>query len=1259
MFKRFFLTLVTALAVTLPQVSHSLSGSPPDYFFNWQTDTVNTNYEWKQGWLDDQPYIPSDGNWQFPVAFIEPSPAPSTLRMKVRLTGHNAKPGIPDQTTGIINSNCHGPAFANQFFVVIKPCAGHYPEHIQHRVGNMDPYGWWGWFMDPVDAVAPSNSWRIGLSLTQAAFERPTPIDHMAGWWMEGDSYGGTGAILQSMLLRKADPFWHELLVVVIARNPHTLFVENGMSNHPPVKLAWGGNLFSSDTEWFQKRARHANFKMEAEKWKLQGHYYKIVGSPADTVVNFDVKIFDYCDQYKIYCFGLMHNAGHASPEPGINLPWEDVYPGNQMDIRFDKMLTVFTNSSANHVWCGQDVPCARGHYNLGWAYRTTEGNYSESTSEITIPIRYKRHINIGGGIPDQPASATVDVTVRRLQAFVIKAGDQLEWSLDGTGLSGVVTADRDGEVTIPGISMNSSIDYTILRISKYEVPEEMGGYVLTSTPRDLRPWINGIEDRTIGQLASDVKLIIGNDTSQSDVKIKWDDGTWETVFNCTGNPDIICSAQEADVSPDKSKIVYSVTYGGYEYEHTGWGSKLMRGVTRSEIRVRDLVTGTDAPIPNQHADHHYRMPKFINNDKIVYSSTEAEKWPMKDRYNCHRGTYPGGAQRWELGQYCMGQEYPHYSFQLWTSLLNGTAKKNITPEQDQVIRPTVLKHPKHKGRILASCLQNREDKSYDKEASVGGGTRANHWWLCSWNNDGSDMRVVLGAHKSLPIPKKELLDPLVTGGQVRDELLAIRAVAEDDNGYIYVTFYYRQNHYGLGVIVKFDIIDHSVEGVYYANNWPHYDGNPTHGARPGSGRFTPSTLTPVTPFGMGQDLDVHRDALGRPMGKAGFAFNMGNGRMGVTFCRGVCYSPASAPTLQPEWRNGEPIANREIYEIIEEPVTDPFDQTQFKPLITSDTEHYWEAVRIMETPEAMPAPLRDEGAGCFLQVVDAKHAELRPEKAYDPLRSGKLCGIQGCAVDADDPNFHADNIHSLAIYGVTRPAGTVNNLQFQNQIDKVGVDKWLLGRCPLQPDGSVKCRVPCETEIMMMGQDEFGRAIAADGVAHSLRPGETRTCRGCHVHSEEAFANFVGTAEQQFATTMAAQLNPPVLNEYVNISWADVKPILLDKCQGCHAEINDNDGLLYDKIVWDREQIDFAFLSDIPTLDTNNRTTMPHTSGLLNRFFRESRLGWYVFNQRLDGRSNSDYANDANYNGPHNSGLTGLEAVIISEWVNQGAPLQ
>ena len=421
--------LTAGIAMLLLSIDlHALSGHPGQYF-ECEAPEGFAIFQKIQCWTSAQPYIPDDGEWNYPVAFIYPN-APGKNIVKVQMSGHNANP----------SAFCTGNSYSAPGYVVIKSCAGHYPSHASHAVGGVQPFGWWGYFL------GHSNMHRLGLSITKAMAEMSG--DGSAGITLEGESYGGTGAILQSMLLRLGDLIWGNRVAVVHANIPHTLFVENFPQrieggDQPEIALAWG----SEDRD-------KANFRKMAQQGEIENTYYRVNGSPGDTVVNFSTEFFTICQTYKIACYGTWHNAGHTLAESGINLPFYDKFPGPHSDVRMDRMLIVYTNSSANH-W-GQQ----RGHYNLGLEWDLGD-NLTDSSSEVIVPLRYRRHTNIGGGVPDQPGSATVDVTLRRVKALNTAPGTTLQWQFGSQ--SGQITTSKQGEFTIAGLTMPSSEIYTDL----------------------------------------------------------------------------------------------------------------------------------------------------------------------------------------------------------------------------------------------------------------------------------------------------------------------------------------------------------------------------------------------------------------------------------------------------------------------------------------------------------------------------------------------------------------------------------------------------------------------------------------------------------------------------------------------------------------------------------------------------------------------------------------------------------------------------
>src|SRR5690606_24009383 len=65
---------------------------------------------------------------------------------------------------------------------------------------------------------------------------------------------------------------------------------------------------------------------------------------------------------------------------------------------------------------------------------------------------------------------------------------------------------------------------------------------------------------------------------------------------------------------------------------------------------------------------------------------------------------------------------------------------------------------------------------------------------------------------------------------------------------------------------------------------------------------------------------------------------------------------------------------------------------------------------------------------------------------------------------------------------------------------------KEIIGYAPVEPDGSVKVRVPANVALMLSVVDADGKRITARHQNWiSLRPGEVLECKGCHTRTSEA----------------------------------------------------------------------------------------------------------------------------------------------------------
>jgi mono/diheme cytochrome c family protein len=85
-----------------------------------------------------------------------------------------------------------------------------------------------------------------------------------------------------------------------------------------------------------------------------------------------------------------------------------------------------------------------------------------------------------------------------------------------------------------------------------------------------------------------------------------------------------------------------------------------------------------------------------------------------------------------------------------------------------------------------------------------------------------------------------------------------------------------------------------------------------------------------------------------------------------------------------------------------------------------------------------------------------------------------------------------------------------------------------ILGYAPIEPDGSFKLQVPADTPLALAVIDEKGRGIQTHLNWIQVRPGERRTCDGCHSPRRGAALN-----SGAIVNTMPAALQPALASQH------------------------------------------------------------------------------------------------------------------------------
>lgn len=1059
------LTVAIAFLIAFP-AAHGMSGAPytPDCV---TTRVENSAFDRTQCELVGEPYqvpelpgvakVPS-----MPASMIVPRTG-DKLQLIVHLHGYVGKP-----------TACVDDGQSQAGAIVIKVCEWYYP--------NQALYGTRPLLMSWFGAALGENptGWVIGEMIDTAMERYGSRIDAGRGFTLRGFSQGGTGTILQTLLL---PPWWGAFITQARADVPHTLFVnadtdgdefdERGQYfRDPAVRAAWG------DFD-----IRKANFRWVAALGGVNHIYYRINGATNDSLGRVDLDFFRICDEYRIACFGTWHQGGHNQVEKDIALPFTAMFNSAEQETRLNQVLPIFTRSTANH-WG------PRGHYNLGLAWSSK--GIVDTADQLTVPVRYRRLTNIGGGIPDQPEQVMVTFSARRMQAFRVEVGEEIAWKAGAQ--SGTVKVERKGEITVPNVILDSSDVFTPVEFRRALAMPPIAYVRMRHHNTPVPPADNAATQQLIPELGCPWCQ------SESDLVIDRLDGSpVTTVHNCEMSP-VVCAALEVDVSPDGKKLIYAVALGDSLTPREFYGTRIvvkdLLGFTsrRSQLWVHDIPTGKSFKLTDGFND---RSPKWRSNHEIVFTSDRAMTFaPLA--YNDQPG----------------GPTYPLPAWHTFIGRIDGQALVDVqdwTPHAAFTMSPAVLSD----GSV---CWQEWQGGHPVKGKGL---TPANLWPLVCADSNGANQLGELGWHGSGYIKTRDWLVGVVDparageGATVLKGLRLVVQLGKDEAGRIILAIvnYYRGNMMAGGIILKWP---RSVaEGV---STMSRYVYRMLEDVRPGSGRYVPEWMLAITPYGTDQDTTPRYTKDGRSMGRTSDPAPWpGDGPEWMyTQLDGDCYKPRPIAETTRAALGGVDPCHKSIRLALQEMVTNPWDRTQSLILACGDgVYHCWGARAITDydslfgqaAPDKLP-PLSPTPFAT-LQIVDGRMGELAPFPRATPQ---DRINWQG---NADDD--FASTIAAFRLMGIAQHRSIPFTPGWLSQT--------LLLDCPLEADGSAKCQVPCETPMLHQGVNKAGEVVAADLKSHSYRCGSTETCHGCHDgHSEERVAALGKTAQERFKTTLAGR---------------------------------------------------------------------------------------------------------------------------------------
>jgi hypothetical protein len=295
--------------------------------------------------------------------------------------------------------------------------------------------------------------------------------------------------------------------------------------------------------------------------------------------------------------------------------------------------------------------------------------------------------------------------------------------------------------------------------------------------------------------------------------------------------------------------------------------------------------------------------------------------------------------------------------------------------------------------------------------------------------------------------------------------------------------------------------------------------------------------------------------------------------------------------------------------------------------------------------------------------------ADLIPTAKPQKVANRQTLGTEGVLAAASVYDSEANRALSNAVLGVTIPRdsnGNINftallanpNLQAVKEVriieavpsqpgvgvDDIGLTEFerqkILGYAPVEADGSFRVTVPADKSITLNVVDSKRRSFKVKENWLQVRPGENRTCNGCHSPRR-------GSPQRPAADAIALQRTPSTLTPPTIpvISYnTHIQTIFTAKCISCHSTTSQGGGL---DLSQEHSGLGFP-ISYTELLDgqmNGSNLVVPGES-------RQSYLIERVFGEELRASRTLPASDSAN----HATLLTSVEKEVLVEWIDLGA---
>ncbi|MCB9611171.1 MAG: hypothetical protein H6722_01815 [Sandaracinus sp.] len=840
---------------------------------------------------------------------------------------------------------------------------------------------------------------------------------------------------------------------------------------------------------------------------------------------------------------------------------------------------------------------------------------------------------------------------------------------------------------------------------------------VTRSTTRTMR----GVD---VYDVLPDVTHFFSGFSAPCDLMHRAADGTERILYDCSGTStdESSCAAMDPAVSFDGATVAFTVFRGalaaGSEPVHPQVidaraepGSPVRLPLpnryldaTEAQLHLVDVATGEVRALPHE-PETFDAGPAFLPNGRLAFTSSR----------DGHTTTLVFGTNSSGRGS------------RVWAMDLDGrnvdlSSHHSLAQEQ----HPIVLRD----GRVALTSWQIFGGLPFRHTNGSPGGftTIANLFHLYTQAPDGAHPFAFYGQHAGDHTP--------LTSTGVDHK--AAHFLTQTSDGRVWFTDYYRGNNNGLGVVV----------GVM-----PEPEGQEGFGPEEITARgdlYAPRDVARLTRWA------TSGDNMARPMpepaysvptyadplpfaGKVGHPTALPDGGLVVTWGKGACSTVSGNGVFEALGRAAPPLTSGSgsgtaMNVITSLEMDTPGCDAGLYRVTTFPSMHPRDLELVVDTRQWHEIQARALVPYAAIHGV-AQPATIEPadvRTSHSALEVGTPFGLLGAASILDrethphggilfqgEHQFHNqgtdtidygdDDLCGVRILGVMPNRGRNT---YQELSNVAGERVRILGEIPVRhrnadgtprfdpsgnPDTSFLVRMPANVPYLMQGIDCDGRTLNTDQTWQSLRPGEQKTCGGCHVHSRESRIGF----EESFAATddyaipelgmgtvplLAGRGEDGVVQtreadgDGLAIDFeTDVLPIFERRCNECHGGASPAAGLALDRPGVDRDTQSTWYCLVGDKHQTCVPESLRHTTGAgstgttlrrpqLTRYVRafnalSSLLYWKAAGERTDGRTDATFGDDesperrdVDFGAAHPTEITPEELGVLARWIDIGS---